>query len=575
MKRLLLILFVLTSIVNLAEAKEIHLKVVETSDAHGNFFPVNFTTRQPGRGSFARVANYVNSLRGNLGDDKVVLLDAGDILQGQPAVYYYNFVDTTSTHVAADVMNYMRFDAVAVGNHDIEAGHDVYDRWTRQCNFPVLGANVINTKTGRPYFTPYTIIERQGLKIAVIGMVTPSIPSWVPESLWSGMKFDDIQRSAEYWVNLVRNTEKPDIVIGLFHSGLEDRYPSKYVTENASAAVAQSVAGFDLILMGHDHQRHCAYHSAPDGTKVLVMNPAANAFAVAEADLRINVEAGKVTGKEITGRIVDMADFVPDPNYSNHFADNVDTINQFVGKRLGVIDKTISTDDAYFGSSAFIDFIHTIQLEAANADISFAAPLSFDTSIREGEIFMSDLFSLYRYENRLYTMELSGKEIKDYLEHSYYLWTKTMSSPGDNLIWFKNEDPSTHFFQNSFYNFDSAAGIIYTVDVTRPKGEKVNIISMADGKRFDLTRIYRVAVNSYRGNGGGGHLTDGAGIWRSMLKRRVVKASERDIRYYIMKYIESRDTISPRPLDQWRFVPEDIVTPAIVRNRADLFGTKK
>lgn len=575
MKRLLLILFVLTSIVNLAEAKEIHLKVVETSDAHGNFFPVNFTTRQPGRGSFARVANYVNSLRGNLGDDKVVLLDAGDILQGQPAVYYYNFVDTTSTHVAADVMNYMRFDAVAVGNHDIEAGHDVYDRWTRQCNFPVLGANVINTKTGRPYFTPYTIIERQGLKIAVIGMVTPSIPSWVPESLWSGMKFDDIQRSAEYWVNLVRNTEKPDIVIGLFHSGLEDRYPSKYVTENASAAVAQSVAGFDLILMGHDHQRHCAYHSAPDGTKVLVMNPAANAFAVAEADLRINVEAGKVTSKEITGRIVDMADFVPDPNYSNHFADNVDTINQFVGKRLGVIDKTISTDDAYFGSSAFIDFIHTIQLEAANADISFAAPLSFDTSIREGEIFMSDLFSLYRYENRLYTMELSGKEIKDYLEHSYYLWTKTMSSPGDNLIWFKNEDPSTHFFQNSFYNFDSAAGIIYTVDVTRPKGEKVNIISMADGKRFDLTRIYRVAVNSYRGNGGGGHLTDGAGIWRSMLKRRVVKASERDIRYYIMKYIESRDTISPRPLDQWRFVPEDIVTPAIVRNRADLFGTKK
>lgn len=575
MKRLLLILFVLTSIVNLAEAKEIHLKVVETSDAHGNFFPVNFTTRQPGRGSFARVANYVNSLRGNLGDDKVVLLDAGDILQGQPAVYYYNFVDTTSTHVAADVMNYMRFDAVAVGNHDIEAGHDVYDRWTRQCNFPVLGANVSNTKTGRPYFTPYTIIERQGLKIAVIGMVTPSIPSWVPESLWSGMKFDDIQRSAEYWVNLVRNTEKPDIVIGLFHSGLEDRYPSKYVTENASAAVAQSVAGFDLILMGHDHQRHCAYHSAPDGTKVLVMNPAANAFAVAEADLKINVEAGKVTGKEITGRIVDMADFVPDPNYSNHFADNVDTINQFVGKRLGVIDKTISTDDAYFGSSAFIDFIHTIQLEVANADISFAAPLSFDTSIREGEIFMSDLFSLYRYENRLYTMELSGKEIKDYLEHSYYLWTKTMSSPGDNLIWFKNEDPSTHFFQNSFYNFDSAAGIIYTVDVTRPKGEKVNIISMADGKRFDLTRIYRVAVNSYRGNGGGGHLTDGAGIWRSMLKRRVVKASERDIRYYIMKYIESRDTISPRPLDQWRFVPEDIVTPAIVRNRADLFGTKK
>ena len=180
--------------------REVRLKIVETSDVHGNFFPYNFITRAPWDGSMARVATFVDSLRSSDGPESVILLDNGDILQGQPTVYYYNFVDTASRHIASEIYDYMSYDAATIGNHDVETGHKVYDRWIEATGVPILGANVIDTATGLPYLKPYTIVERQGIRTAVIGMLTPGIPLWLPEPLWSGLRFEDITTSARKWV---------------------------------------------------------------------------------------------------------------------------------------------------------------------------------------------------------------------------------------------------------------------------------------------------------------------------------------------------------------------------------------
>ena len=148
-----------------AKEKNITLRIIQTTDVHGAFFPYDFINRKPKRGSLARVSTYVNRLRSEMGD-RVILLDNGDILQGQPTCYYYNFVNTQSTHIAADLINYMRYDAQTVGNHDIEPGHEVYDKWISEVQCPTLGANVIDTRTGQPYLKPYTVLEREGVKIA-------------------------------------------------------------------------------------------------------------------------------------------------------------------------------------------------------------------------------------------------------------------------------------------------------------------------------------------------------------------------------------------------------------------------
>lgn len=168
---------------------------------HGNFFPYDFIRLAPSGGSLARVASRVKALRDSLGSDRVILLDNGDILQGQPTAYYYNFIDTASTHIAAGMLKFIGYDAETIGNHDVETGHAVYDRYrTELGDIPLLAANVIDVKSGDPYFTPYTVIRRDGIKIAVLGLLTPAIPAWLPENLWAGLQFEDMVESASKWV---------------------------------------------------------------------------------------------------------------------------------------------------------------------------------------------------------------------------------------------------------------------------------------------------------------------------------------------------------------------------------------
>ena len=163
-------------------AKTVTLRLIETSDVHGAFFPYDFTERRPMPGTMARVSTYLKRQRKSYGNN-VILLDNGDILQGQPTCYYTNYVKTDAPNIAAEVINYLQYDAQNFGNHDVETGHAVYDKWVSEIKCPVLGANIIDKKTGKPYVKPYSIIEREGVRIAILGMLTPAIPNWLHESL--------------------------------------------------------------------------------------------------------------------------------------------------------------------------------------------------------------------------------------------------------------------------------------------------------------------------------------------------------------------------------------------------------
>ena len=558
-----------------AQERVVKLKIVETSDVHGNFYPYDFVRRQSSAGSLARVYTWVQQERRRFGDN-LILLDNGDILQGQPSAYYYNYIDTVSPHLTAEMLNFMAYDAGNMGNHDIETGRAVFDRWTGDCRFPVLGANILDTATGKTHLKPYVVLEREGVKIAVLGMITPAIPMWLSENLWPGLRFEDMETAARKWIPFIREQEKPDVIIGLFHAGKNAVWMGGKYRDNASVEVASRVPGFDVVLAGHDHARACFKVANEAGDSVLVVNPANNAVTVGDVEITLTLRGGKVTDKLVEGRLTDVGALEPSPEFMQHFAGQYDAIQAFVSKKIGRFTQPISTRPAYFGPSAFVDLIHRLQLEIGKAEISLAAPLSFDARIEAGDIYVSDMFNLYKYENMLYTMSLSGKEIRGALEMSYALWTNQMHSPGDPLLLLRESSVSgaeeRTFFQHPSYNFDSAAGIIYTVDVTRPAGQKVTILSMADGTPFDENRMYKVAVNSYRGNGGGELLTKGAGISQEELKSRILFSTDKDLRYYLMQYIEQRQIVTPRSLDQWKFIPANWVKPAAERDYKKLFG---
>ncbi len=556
-----------------AKNKIVKLRIVETSDVHGCFFPYDFINRQPKKGTLARVSTYVNQLREEYGDN-LIMLENGDILQGQPTCYYCNYINTDMTNVAADVVNYLGYNAQVFGNHDVETGHPVYDKWIRELKCPVLGANIINTETNQPYVNPYTIIQRQGVKIAVIGMLTPAIPNWLNEDLWKGMRFEEMVKSARYWMDYVQKNEKPDVVVGLFHSGKEGGIITEEYEEDASLKVAREVPGFDIVFFGHDHATHKSFVKNVEGKDVLCLDPSCNALQVADACIEIEIgKHGKIT-KRITGEIVDVTPYDIDQRYVSHFQAAIDSVNNFVNRPIGVFESALYTRDCYFGSAAFTDFIHDLQLQLTDADISFNAPLSFDTSIPAGTVYVSDMFNLYRYENQLYVLRMTGEEVRKHLEMSYDQWVNTMHSPEDHIMLLndqKTDDQQRFMFKNLAFNFDSAAGIDYEVDVTKPDGQKVRILRMSNGQPFDEKKWYKVAMNSYRGNGGGELLTRGAGIPLKQIPERIIFQSEKDQRYYLMQEIEKAGRLNPKAHGNWRFVPDEWAKPAIERDRALLF----
>lgn len=558
-----------------AKSKEVRIKLIETSDIHGAYYPYNFIEDKPMDGSMARVATLVKEERKKHGKKNIIVLENGDYLQGQPSAYYYNFMDTTSTHLGADILNYIGYNAMSIGNHDIETGRPVFDRFVNDLKFPMLGANVIDRTTGKPYFKPYEVFTVDGIKIAVLGMITPAIPAWLPETLWQGLQFDDMEETAKKWLPIIQKEVNPDAIVGLFHAGQNEVLMSDKFRDNASLSVAQNVPGFDVVLMGHDHRADNRKVANVAGDSVLIINPASNGRYVSEVELVFKKKRDKVIGKEVIGKLVDMKKVEPDAEFTAKFKPQFDIVKEFVSMPIGDFASNVDSRPAYFGPSAFIDLIHQLQLAISGADISITAPLSFRSEIKEGTIRVRDMFNLYKYENMLYVMSLTGKEVKGLLEESYARWANQMKSPEDHLLLLKQDTKSGNerqVFANMSFNFDSGAGIIYTVDVTKPEGERINIISMADGSPFDLNKSYKVALNSYRGNGGGDLLTKGAGIPQEELKSRIITATNKDLRYYLMEYIKKEGKLNPQPLNQWKFIPEEWTVPAAKRDYMLIFG---
>ena len=567
-------------------SKTVRFKVIETSDVHGHFFPYDFMERKPLKGTLSRANTYIKKERAKWGNDNLLLIDNGDILQGQPCVYWSNYVMPVSENLAASVINYMQYDAETVGNHDIEPGHKVYDKWIREVRCPLLGANIV--KQGTTSLTspaspasiydglqPYSIHYIDGVKIAIIGMLTPAIPNWLTDNVWKGIEFEEMTSCAKKWVKYLKEVERPDLIFGLFHSGRDGGIITSDYEENATAAVAREVPGFDIIFFGHDHQVHNEWITNKDGERVLIIDPSCYVKNVAEAEIELTYKKGHLVKKEIKGEIVSVLDEEVDEQMVNHFQPQIDAAKDYVNKKIGTFENSIYTRDCFFGNAAFSDLIHNLQLSLTGADISITAPLSFNASIKAGEVTVADMFKLYRFENLLLVLRLTGEEIRKHLEMSYDQWTNQMKSPDDHIMLLNNEmkgDQQRMGFKYYTFNFDSACGIDYEVDVTKPDGEKVRILQMSDGTPFDEKKWYRVAMNSYRANGGGELLTLGAGIPKDSLSNRVIYCSELDQRHYLMEEIQRLGTVNPQPNKNWKFVPEEWAKPAIERDRKLLFG---
>ena len=519
---------------------EYQVTVCATTDVHGAYFDSLYVDNMANPTSLANVSSYLKGLRAS--GVQPILIDVGDNLQGDNAAYYFNYVATDVPHLMPRIMDYLGYDAVIVGNHDIETGHSVYDRITGELRMPYLAANAAcdrdengvadmdedpkNKLVSDSYFLPYCIIDRGGVKVAVVGMTNANIKSWLSDSYWNGMDFQLIHDLAQGLIDKVIAKEHPQLVVLAIHSGTGTDLPDR---ENEALYLASTLEHVDLVLNGHDHRPLAKEVENPAGSVVL-LNEGMKAKYVGQADFTLRVKNGKLIERNVDYKLVPMDQYPVDSAYAATFRDDFLAVKDFATRPIGRVSDNIFLADALDGPSSYINLIHTVQLGASGADISFAAPLSNSGVVPKGVIEFQDLTSIYRFENTLYVVGMTGRQIKDYLEYSYDSWVSRTGAT---------------------YNWDSADGIIYEVSKSAPKGERVNIISMSDGTPFELDKTYKVAMTSYRASGGGDLLTLGAGVDPDSL---VVYDKMKDIRSLVGDYIAGQGEIEPTVSSNWKFV---------------------
>lgn len=552
---------------------EYTFRILTTNDVHGRYFDSLYVTDGT-INALTNVSWYADSIRTAAGEENVVLLDAGDCLQGDNAAYYFNYADTVSRHIFARMVEYMGYDAIAVGNHDIETGHKVYDRMIETMEVPFLAANALRTDDGRPYFQEYVTLKRHGIRITVIGFTNPNIKSWLSPLLWEGMTFESLLPMAQEVVDRVKEEEKSDVVIVLTHSGTGDGDGSQL--ESQGLDLFKSLRGVDFIICAHDHNP--VVHK---NDSICLINAGSHCRNLGSGTVTVRVEDGKVVSKTLDAGLIPLDKEKVDMQMREMFRNDYEAVKAFTLKEVGELRTDLRTRDAYRGMSDYLNLLHTISLGCTPAQISFAAPLTFNGSVNAGTLVYNDLFTIYPFENQLFVVKMTGEEIKDYLEYSYDMWINTIDSADDRLLKIVNDpDPRTGQQQWSFinrsYNFDSAGGLVYKVDVTRPKGERVLIESLADGNPFEESAEYNVAMTSYRASGGGGIMRKGAGIDTDRISDRVVEYYP-EIRDILYDYLLKNGEIDPEKIGdrevigEWKFVPESLASKAMDRDMLLLF----
>ncbi len=549
---------------------EYTLEILATNDVHGSWFDQDYVSGRQ-KTSLLAVNTYIDSVRTAAGKDNVLLIDSGDCLQGDNATYYFNYVDTESAHLYPRLAAYMGYDAVIVGNHDIETGPKVYDKVTKELaefGIPFMAGNALR-ENGQAYFPEYKVFKRAGLKVLVLGYTNPNMQAWLDKSLWPDVEFLSLLPFVQERVDVIKAKVKPDVTVVSVHSGTGRGDGS--VLESQGLDLFKSLKGVDVLLCSHDHAPR-----VEQGDGICLVNTGSRAQHMGHVTLTLNYKKGKLISKTEEAGLIDIDPSKVDEKMKEAFAADYQKVKDFTMQPVGRISEDMFMKDAMAGPSFYMNLIHKVQLQQSGADISFSAPLNTRGRITKGELVFNDMFTLYHYENSLNVLNLTGKEVKDYLEFSYNSWVRTWDG---QHVFNISERGSERFgtkrwsFNGASFNFDSAAGIKYTVDVTKPYGSRINIISMSDGRPFDLNATYKVAMTSYRAAGGGDLIFRGAGLTRDELDSRTV-ARYPEIRDMVYQYIKENGEISPASVSDagdWKFVPESLCKKAVARDMKLVF----
>jgi len=517
----------------------IDLVIATTTDVHGRLRAWDYyANKAEAVRGLTRAATIVDSVRA-ANPGRVILLDAGDLLQGNPLAYVAARVSSDRTNPIIAAMNAMQYDAAAIGNHEYNYGVPYLDSAINQAKFPFLSANTYRVDPeGVHAYKAWTIVERAGLKVGIVGATTPGVMVWDATNIRGWLRFGDIVLAVRLAVQEVR-AAGADVVLVTVHSGLNE--PASYDTvstgvpsENVAGRIAAEVPGIDLVLYGHSHKE---VRGTTIGSTLLIQ-PKNWATSVNVAHLVVSragviaVADGTVARTMTNGYLVveKRSDLVQSAGHAENAAvlAATDAVHRetvsYVTTPIGTTPERWSADSARVKDTPLIDFILETERKAAGSDLASTAAFSTDLVMAPGPITIAQVAQLYPYDNTLRAVRITGKQLRDYLEFSsrYY---RTVASPTGPL----ETDP-----QIPGYNFDVVSGVDYAIDVSKPIGSRVTRLDRKGAPVRD-TDTFTMALNNYRQTGGGGYaMLSGA---------PVVYDKQQEIRQLLIDEVKQRGVI--------------------------------
>jgi 2',3'-cyclic-nucleotide 2'-phosphodiesterase / 3'-nucleotidase len=533
-----------------APAERVTLTLLGTTDLHGNLFPIDYFRNQPAERGLAKISTLVRGIRAE--QPHVLLLDSGDTIQGTPLAYYFARKEPDPPNPTIAVMNAIGFDAMAIGNHEFNYGLEVLWKARRESSFPWLAANIRSDYTDDRDFAPYIIRELGGVRVGILGFITPAVPNWEIPAHYAGYRFETILAAARRVISELR--PKVDLLVVTAHSGLgrilqddtplDDRIPN----EDAIWDLAQEFPEIDVIFFGHSHQEMAGVEV--NGVLLAQAKNWGQSLARVDVEMKRTAEGWRVRKK--TGQVIPTAGVEPDPEILALARPYHEKTQAWLDRPVATVDRTLEAWDARYRDHPLVELIHAVQLHYGQAQVSMATKFMPTLRIPAGPVTVRQLAGLYHYENTLYVVELTGAQIREALEHaaSYFpAWPHTEDGP----------------MRLPGYNADMAEGVSYSVDLRRPAGQRIRDLRYQD-RPLDPEKKLRVAINNYR-HAGGGRYT----VYRGT---EVLYRSPVEMRDLLIEYVSERGALPTEANGNWRLEPPEALAAILeqVRERGERYG---
>ncbi|WP_295648875.1 bifunctional UDP-sugar hydrolase/5'-nucleotidase [uncultured Haemophilus sp.] len=502
MKKLLCSLFALSTI-STAMAQEVNIKLLGTSDVHGRIVPWSYGADVEDKsGSYAQIATYVKDVRKN--NKNVVLVEVGDAIQDNQVDVFAKDKKYYKDHPVPKVLNEMNYDIFVLGNHEFNFGMKALDEILKDIKAKKLTANFYHKKNDKRYIDATTIIEKDGVKLGIIGLSTPMSAKFEEDTgNLKDMKFTSPTEEARTQVEKLK-AKGVDAIIAVTHMGIENE---NNIPDTGMRDVINAVDGIDVVIAGHMHK------DVPSETikNTLITEPHRYGTVVSEVDLTFDIndkKEVKLVKKE--SKTVPVKELEADKKIAEIYKPYHEKLRELNNVVIGQTENEMVPQETKHGVSAAFSkdtglssFINDVEQHYSGADV---VTFSFDhqkARMNKGDIKKKDIIFNYRYAGGDVTVyELTGKQLKEYMEWSANYFDTIQ--PGDTEYRYNAERK-----KSKYVTYDIFGGVNYKIDLRNPQGSKIVDLTLADGKPVTDDMKLKVGMNSYRF----AQLNGKGGIW--------------------------------------------------------------